>query len=371
MTSGAPTPLRRRAVLLAAVAASLGGCAGAAPPPGPPLVNPFDAAALRARKGRPSRGGATCAAASPPAADLIVPNFYTDPPVYSRVDPARLAARDAAVAPVNALARTVTQAADAWAASRPADGRLAACAAAALDAAARARSMLGRVDSQGGFERKWAWCGLALAHLKLAQAPEYDQAAQARVRAYLAEGFAALRGPYDRPPSGAPSSQMNNHMTWAGLAAMAMGLAADDRAAWDWGLSRMDRTLAQVDVDGFLPQEVLRGSKAWHYHIFTMGPLAMGAFLARANGADFADARDGAFWRVARLTLGAYSDPARFVARTGRAQDVWGERPSVGWLEILAGEFGVAEALVHLQGRRPQRDPWLGGDLTFWFARDA
>ena len=90
--------------------------------------------------------------------------------------------------------------------------------------------MLGRVDSQGGFERKWAWCGMALAHLKLVQAPEYDAAAQARVRGYLAQCFVALRGPYDRPPSGGPSSQLNNHMTWAGLAAMAANSERRDRS---------------------------------------------------------------------------------------------------------------------------------------------
>jgi poly(beta-D-mannuronate) lyase len=357
----------RRTLLISAGAAALASCAPA-PSAEPAFVNPFDAAALRARKGRPASASRTCAVAASPPRDLIVPQFYTDPPVFSRVDPERLAARDAAVLPLQTLVRSVTEAADFWAGSAPVAGRFAACAAQSLDAAARAGALLGRVDSQGGFERKWVWCGLALAHLKLVQAPEYGADAQARVRAWLARAFAEMRVPYDRSPSGTPSVQLNNHMTWAGLCAMAIGLAAEDRAAWRWGISRLERTLAQVDSDGFLPQELLRGSKAWHYHVFAMGPLAMGAVLARANGHDLADSR---FHRLARRTLDAYADPSVFRARTGAAQEIFGARSDVQWLEIYAGAFGVAQALAPLQGRRPQWFPWLGGDLTLWFARDA
>jgi poly(beta-D-mannuronate) lyase len=357
----------RRTLLIGAGAAALASCAPA-PSAEPAFVNPFDAAALRARKGRAAPANTACRAVSAPARDLVVPQFYTDPPVFSRIDPERLAARDAAVLPLQTLVRSVTESADRWAASSPVRGDFAACAAASLDGAARADSFLGRVDFQGGYERKWVWCGLALAHLKLVQAPDYAPEAQGRVRDWLARGFAAMRVPYDRPPSGTPSTQLNNHMTWAGLCAMAIGLAAEDRRAWDWGLARMERTLAQVDAGGFLPQELLRGGKAWHYHVFAMGPLALGAFLARANGIDIADGR---FHRVARRTFDAYADPSAFEARTGRRQENFSERADVGWLELYAGEFGAAEALGPLRGRRPQLQPWLGGNLTLWFARDA
>lgn len=350
------------------MAGAVGACAAPPAISPAPLVNPYDAAGLRARKGRRAAANAACTPAPAPGRDLIVPQFYTDPPVFSRIDPVRLAARDAAVLPLQTLVRGTTDAADRWAASAPVDGRFAACAAASLDAAARADAFLGRVDPQGGYERKWTWCGLALAHLKLVQAPEYDATAQARVAAWLTRGFGAMRGTYDRPPGGTPSTQLNNHMTWAGLTAMAIGLAAGNLDAWNWGLARMERTLAQVDAAGFLPQEVLRGSKAWHYHVFAMGPLALGAVLARANGIELADDR---FHRVARRTLEGYDSTAAFAARAGAAQVPFGERPDVGWLEIYAGAFGVEAALLPLRGRRPQRQPWLGGDLTLWHARDV
>lgn len=333
-----------------------------------PLANPYDSAAIRARKGKRASIGANCIPASAPMPDLIVPQFYTDPPVYSRIDPERLAARDAAVRPLQLLVRGVTENADRWASSQPAEGHFARCAIASLDAAAKAQSFLGRIDYQGGYERKWVWCGLALAHLKLLQAPEYEAEAKARIKAWFARGFDAMRVPYDRPPSGSPSTQLNNHMTWAGLTAMALGLAAENQEAWAWGLLRLERTLAQVDPEGFLPQELLRGSKAWHYHIFTMGPLILGAVLARANGIAIADER---FHRLARRSFEGYSDTAAFERQTGQRQDSVSERPSVGWLEIYAGEFGATEALIPLRGRRPQHQPWLGGNLTLWHARDV
>ena len=366
--SAARATFPRRHLLTGFAAAALFGCSAKGwSDPSVKLINPYDATALRLRKGRQAGSHLQCRPAPAPMRDLIVPNFYTDPPIFSQIDPERFAARDAAVRPLQILVRTVTDNADRWASSLPIRGDFAACAATSLDAAARADAFLGQVNQQGGYERKWTWCGLALAHLKLVQAAEYAPHSQALVRAWLARGFAAMREIYDRPPRGRPSTQINNHMTWAGLTAMAIGLATEDHEAWNWGLLRLDRTLAQVDLDGFLPQELMRGSKAWHYHIFTISPLSLGAVLARANGIDIADGR---FHRLARRSLEGYSDTSGFEQRTGRKQDSVSDRPDVGWLEIYAGEFGASDALIPLRGRRPQRRSWLGGDLTLWHARD-
>lgn len=349
-------------------ASTLVGCTDAYQPESDGrLNNPYDVARLRARKGRPTLANASCSPAPAPGRDLIVPQFYIDPPVYSRIDPERWAARNAVVQPLQTLLRTVVMNADHWASSAPVQSGFAICAITSLDAAARAGSFLGTVDYQGGYERKWTWCGLALAHLKLIQAPEYTQEQQMRVRSWFSLGFTAMRDLYERPSSPGLSMQLNNHMTWAGLTAMALGLATDSQNAWAWGLLRLKRTLSQIDAEGFLPQELMRGSKAWDYHIFTMGPLMLGALLARANGIDIADAR---FHRLARRTLEGYRDLSAFERKTGNFQNTVSARPNVSWLELYAGEFGVAEALLPLQGRRPQYDFWLGGNLTLWHAQD-
>lgn len=363
------SPISRR-TLLAASAATL-----AIPPAAAQtaLINPYDAAALRARKGVKGPANAQCPAMPPPARDLVVPDFYSDPPVYSRIDHDRLEQRNALVNPIEAVTRGVTLSADRWARHNPVDGRYAACAAAALDAMAQADSTLGQSNTQGGFERKWMFCALALAHLKLATAPEYDAAAQARVRDWFARYLPHLREAYSKPPGRgpAPSIQLNNHATWAGICAMALALAIGDEASWRWGLSRIKLTLDQVDADGFLPLEVLRGVKALHYHSFTLGPLALAAFLARPNGIDLAGPADGPLHRLAKRTFDGYADPSAFEARTGgKVQTPFSKFYDMAWVEIYAGEFDKPEFLTALGDRRPQGQTWLGGDLTLWHAKD-
>ncbi|MCA0449246.1 MAG: alginate lyase family protein [Proteobacteria bacterium] len=365
-------PISRRA-LLAGTAALAAVPAGAQAG----FANPYDVAGLRARKGvpgpAPNSASAQCPAMPPPARDLVVPDFYADPPVYSRIDHDRLEQRNALVKPIEAVTRGVTLSVDRWARHSPVDGRYAACAAASLDAMAQADSTLGQTNIQGGFERKWMFCALALAHLKLVTAPEYDAAAQARVRAWFARYLPHLRETYDKPPGRgpAPSMQLNNHATWAGLCAMALSLAVGDDANWRWGISRIKLTLDQVDADGFLPLEVQRGVKALHYHSFTLGPLALAAFLARPNGIDLAGPPDGKFHRLAKRTFEGYADPSAFEARTGgKTQTPFAKFYDMNWVEIYAGEYDRPDMLAALGTRRPQIQSWLGGDLTLWHAKD-
>ncbi|MCZ8313021.1 MAG: alginate lyase family protein [Magnetospirillum sp.] len=336
------------------------------------FANPYEVAALRARKGKPGPANAQCPAMSPPARDLVVPDFYADPPIYSRIDRDRLEARNALVRPIEAISRNLTSSADRWAQSVPADARHASCAVAILDAMAQADSTLGQVNIQGGFERKWMFCALALAHLKIVSAEEYSEAAQDRVRTWFARYLPHLRETYDKPPGRgpAPSMQLNNHATWAGICAMALALAVGDEATWHWGISRIRLTLDQVDAQGFLPLEVLRGAKALHYHSFTLGPLALAAFLARPNGVDLAGAADGPFHRLAKRTHDAYVDPSAFEARTGKTQEPFSRFYDMAWVEIYAGEFARPEFAAALGDRRPQFQSWLGGDLTLWHAKD-
>jgi poly(beta-D-mannuronate) lyase len=371
MRAGGPEDPERRRLLAGAAAffcaegAGLGSAFAGVP--GSELRNPFDVEALRRRKGRAFPVALSCLPAEPPPRDLVVPMFHLDPTHHSKVDPERYAAREEAVAPLSRLSRAVTEATDRWAGSFPAESSAAACAVASLAAAARSDAMLGKVDIQGGFERKWTLCGLAVAHLKLLAAPEYDAARRAEVVAWFRRALPEVRRPYDKPPAGPIPMQRNNHMTWAGTTVMALAIAVADRKAWDWGLERMRMTLAQVDRDGFLPLELARRSKALHYHIFTMAPLALAAEFAAAQGLDPFGPAEGPYRRLARRTLQGHTDPSAFAARTGAVQDFVGGRANVGWLEIHASRFDTEEALSLLKGRRPQRHPWLGGDLTLWY----
>jgi poly(beta-D-mannuronate) lyase len=253
--------------------------------------------------------------------------------------------------------------ADRFVRGQPADGAPAHCALAWLDAWARAGALLGQATMQGGFERKWALAGLALAWLELRQAPGLDPAASARVVHWFGALATAMQPAYENQRS---TSARNNHAYWAGLAAVATAIATDDRALFDWGIARARLGIAQIAADGTLPLEMARRSKALQYHLFSLAPLVMTAELAAANGVDLY--ADGALHRLARRTLDGVADPAFFVARTGAAQDFTGGgalgRWHLAWIEPYFARFPAERRDDLLARFRPLANSWLGGDTT-------
>src|SRR5262245_36466096 len=122
-----------------------------------PLRAPFDVEAVRAAKGR-SISIEVCPESVPPISDVEGVPFYSDPQ-GSQPDPAKLAANEAATRPLDLFLAGVVTAANRWVASRPARPEAAACALRLLTGWADARAMLGRVNQQGSYHRKWTLAG--------------------------------------------------------------------------------------------------------------------------------------------------------------------------------------------------------------------
>jgi poly(beta-D-mannuronate) lyase len=344
-------------MLVAALALLIG-----APAAAESLHAPVDVAARRALRGAAARPFA-CAAASQPVRDLDFEPFYSDSS-FSVVDPVRYARYQELSQPIARFVREVIGMSDRWVRAQPADAAPARCALAWLDAWAAGGAMLGHATMQGGFDRKWALAGLALAWLELRQAPGLDPAATARVVRWFAALAAAMQPPYENLRS---MTARNNHAYWAGLAAVAAAIATDDRALLDWGIARYRLGIAQIEPDGTLPLEMGRRSKALHYHLFSLAPLVMIAELAAANGIDLYAERDGALHRLARRTLDGLDDPAFFVARTGAAQDFTGGplgRAHLAWIEPYFARFPATRRDDLLARFRPLAMSWLGGDTT-------
>src|SRR5262249_18714417 len=87
----------------------------------------------------------------------------------------------------------VVAAANRWVRSRPPQPEAAACAMRLLVAWADARAMLGRVNQQGSYHRKWTLAGAALAYLQIRDAPGFDTAAKRRVAEWLHAVALAVR----------------------------------------------------------------------------------------------------------------------------------------------------------------------------------
>jgi poly(beta-D-mannuronate) lyase len=320
-----------------------------------PLQGPYRAVAG-------TSGTYTCPPVPPPIRDIDANTFYTDPN-HSIVDRERYARNQAATKPLRDYQRAIIRSSDDFLRKR--DEAAARCTLDALALWAEADAMLGQMLTiQSGYERKWTLATLSLSYLKIRAAGAHPADRKAEIEAWLVRVAHATQAYYDRPRGG--TDTRNNHLAWAALAVAATGVAANDRALFDWGLDRARRFLAQVEPDGSLPLEVARKARAQGYHTFSLMPLVMLAELAAANGIDLY--ADGAIDRLAKLVIAGLADPAPFAALAGIEQEkvtlgAW----QLAWAEPYYARRHDAALLPYLTRLRPLRQDWLGGDLTLAF----
>jgi poly(beta-D-mannuronate) lyase len=349
--------MARLLVLIAVIGA-------AAAEPRATLRGPVDVNARRAAIGR-TLGAPRPSPVPAPIRDLNGVSYYTDAS-HSVADPALKRKNEEAFAPLRAFVAHVVDLADGWMVSRPAQQAYAAQAVEALAVWARAGALLGQADRQGEYERNWTLAGLALAYLRVRDAPGVDRGACADIEAWLVKLAESVRPNFEHAGR---TSAANNHAYWAGLAVGAAGAAAQNRPLFDWGLSRARIGIAQVRPDGFLPLELERKKLALHYHLFALAPLVLTAELAAANGVDLYKEGNGAIRRLADRVIAGLADPAPFAAAAGAAQEV--KRPPRGadlaWAEPYFARFRDPRLAPLLAAARPLRDDRLGGDLTAAF----
>jgi poly(beta-D-mannuronate) lyase len=327
----------------------LAGCA--APVTAEPIPGPF------ARPGP---------AQPPPVLSLNSETFYTDG-AFSVPDPARLAADAEAARPLTEWLNAIQRPTERWVALR--DPAEAACALGLLDAWASADALIGSFNRQGGYHRKWALAGAAIAYLALRDAPAATPERQARIGAWMGRVARPVGAFYDRPlpRSGPPpaSELLNNHIAWAGLAVAAAAVAAGDRDLLRQGMARGERFLAQVTPEGAHPQELARGRLAIHYHLFALQAAAGLARIGAAAGEPLSPAGQAALDRMARFTFAQAQDSARIADLAGVAQArLSGDRPRLAdgqGLEVWGGDAAIRAALAPF---RPYRARWLGGGVT-------
>jgi poly(beta-D-mannuronate) lyase len=342
--------------------------------PAPALRSPFDIETRRAQAGVAlPEPRLTPALELAPVRDVDGVSFYVDEH-KSVIDPDLQEQNQAALRPLRAFVKEVTRLADGWMVSRPADARYAALAAGALARWATAGALLGAANQQGAYEREWTLGSLALAYLKIRDAPSADAAVRANrpsIEGWLCAVARTVEPPYERPGK---TSSRNNHAYWTGLAVSAAGIACQDRALFDWGIARARIGIAQVGGDGTLPLELARGRRALHYHVFALAPLVMLAELAAANGVALHDENDHALRRLADRVIAGFADPSSFERLTGFPQEQVTTPPrgaDLAWAEPWEARFPDAQLAAWLATARPVVDVRLGGDLTAAFAPTA
>jgi poly(beta-D-mannuronate) lyase len=331
------------------------------------LKSPFDVEARRKIAGVPMPDPRP-EPLVPPVRDLIGVSFYVDK-THSVVDPVKKRENEAAVLPVRQFVASVTALADGWMRSSPAKPEYAKAALDQLFAWASASALLGEVNQQGGYERKWTLGGLALGFLKVRTAPGLDPGKVAATEAWFSKVAAAVMPPYEDAKN---SSSRNNHAYWAGLAIAAAGVATNDHRLFDWGMNRARMGIAAIRADGTLPLEMDRATLALHYHAFALPPLVMLAEIGAANGVELYDENNGALRRLADRVVVGMDDPGSFEKLAGVAQEfpltTHPKASYIAWGEAYYARFHDPRLLKWLgSGARPLEDQRLGGDQTLAF----
>lgn len=346
--------------LLAAVLA-LSGMAEAAR-----LKAPFEIAVER-KSTDASAPDFVCKTPPPAVRDLTFGGFYRRGTGSSIVDKEAMRRYRTARRPVDRFERAVSKMSDQYIVGRLSDPSRARCVLDWLSHWAGAGGFLGEVSSQGGFVRKWSLGTMSLVYLKIRDESTLDPVKKAVVRDWIATWAKIIRRDYSTGLH--RNSRNNNHVYWAGWSVGLAAVVTDNREQFDWMVGRYRAALRQIGADGTLMLELDRGSKALHYHVFSVQALIMIAELAIRNGIDLYDAEGGALHRLVTRTVDGLIDPGYFKQLTGHAQK-WVGRLSgskLTWMEPYFVRFPNGAMEPWLKKFRPLKNRRTGGNATLLY----
>lgn len=251
--------------------------------------------------------------------DIAASDYYSDKK-HSIIDPARYAAYNAAAKHFQDTMRIVEAAADNFQATG--SRKAADVAFRILLQNAQAGAMTGKMSAnQAHYVQNWTLGALATTWLKVRCAKPGTPEDRQAVVAWLRQVAGSVMDYFDRGRAKGSGDAKNNHYAWAGFSVMAVGIAANDRAMFDWGVAGYDDAVSHIDPDGVLPLEMARGQRALHYHVFTLAPLVTIAEFGMANGLDLYARNDGALKRLVDRTISGLEDNRYFEEKSGAAQD--------------------------------------------------
>lgn len=288
--------------------------------------------------------------------DLITQGFYSDAK-SSVIDPEKWKAYVASSGPYKELGQRIVDGADAY---RSTGSRTAAeCAVAHMTAAARDGVFTGNMSSrQAYYVQGWVIGAIAIAYLKVRDTglitndeeqllfPWFDNVAGQSIAFYEKDGA------------------KNNHLYWAGVESIAIGVATGDRRFFDWAIAAYRTGIDQIQPDGSLPLEMRRGQRALHYHLYAIAPLVYIAEFGVVNGIDLYAEKEHALARLVRLSVNGMSNNESFAKAAGIAQDTPSGKPAaeqISWAAIWQSRFSDPQIASLLAEATSMSYMYLGG----------
>jgi len=328
----------------------------AAPPN--PLRSPWDGKAVAA-----SNAPYACAPLAHLTPDLVTDGFYRlDDPTHSIIDPVRQAAYDKSSGVVKVDGLAIVKSADDY--GTTGSQQAAQCTLNRVLTMARDKSLSGKMSSsQAYYVQGWVTGAIAIAYLKVRDAVKVTPEQNATIGSWLMSVADQTKSYYKAHKSATNEDGQNNHLYWAGVEVATIGIAANDRADFDWGMATYDNGVNQIKPDGTLPLEMARGKRALHYHLYALAPLVLLAECGEANGLDLYAHANGAIHRLVKVSVNGLHDPSLFEKATGVKQEV-PRVPSgdaIGWAPAYVKRFPNAQLTALIQAAPDLSVFYLGG----------
>ncbi|MGH9598255.1 MAG: alginate lyase family protein [Terracidiphilus sp.] len=300
-----------------------------------PLRSPWDMTVVKV-----TDAPYTCPAAIHLSPDLTTSGFYADSK-GSIIDPVKWKAYAESSGPVKNLGNLAVNAADAFQATG--SRQAAECVLKLEKTAATDQALTGKMSSnQAYFVQGWVVGALAIALLKVRDSGVIDSADMKLISGWMKTVSRQTMEYYDRRDAASPGGNGNNHLYWAGVQVGAVAIAANDRKLFDWAIAAYRNGIRQITPAGTLPEEMRRGQRALHYHLYAAAPLVYIAEFGEDNGIDLYAQDNYALKRLVNLSIAGLDGSGYFDKATGIKQDLPDGPPSaeaIGWAQVYVYRF--------------------------------
>ncbi|MES2393137.1 MAG: alginate lyase family protein [Acidobacteriota bacterium] len=271
--------------------------------------------------------------------DFVTDGFYADnDPTHSIVDPVKMKAYSESSGPVKHEGDVVVAAADGF--RKTGSAEAARCVIAHLDALAAQGALTGKMSSsQAYFVQGWVAGAWAIAYLKVEGDKWTTTEQRARIFPWLQTLGQMTEAFYEARQANGGGAQ--NHFYWAAVQLAATGIVVNNPHDFDWAMQHARQGIDAIASDGTLVDEMRRGKRALHYHLYAASPLVMLAEFGIPNGVDLYAENHSALKHLVMVSTHGLQDPSLFAQRTGIPQ----ERPSspsaeaIGWAEPYNRRF--------------------------------
>ena len=303
-----------------------------------------------------------CPAVEHLSPDLTTSGFYSDNK-SSIIDPEKWKAYAASSGPYKALGDRVVAAADAYQSTGSREA--ATCALEHMDAAAKDAVFTGKMSSnQAYYVQGWVIGAVSIAYLKVRDSGLVSKSQEKTILPWIEKVVSQSQDYYDAHRQKSSGDAQNNHLYWAGVEVAAAGIATNNRQLFDWGMDTYHAGISQIQPDGSLPQEMRRGQRALHYHLYALAPLIYLAEFGEDNGLHSYAERDYAIKKLVDLCTAGLEDNSFFVKATGIAQDTPNGPPAaeqISWAKTYLARFPNPQLTELLEQATSLSYMYLGG----------